>query len=168
MDEETMILQDDYDFENEDTIELHDEDDFDCFENEETMILQESSGFENEETMILQESSDFENEETMILQESSDFENEETVILNESSDFENEETVILGDDDARAEAPSAEDPLAGFEPPRVPVFKEESPLAKETVYIGHIRALKQLWDDGIITEAEFKRKKEQILEDAGK
>lgn len=163
MNEETMILQDDYDFENEETVKLPDEEDF---ENEETMILQDAGGFENEETVILQESSDFENEETMILQDGGDFENEETMVLQDISDFENEETVILGDGDAKVESNTVADLLDDFEPPKVPVFKEESPLAKETVYIGHLRALKQLWDDGIITEAEFLRKKEQILEDA--
>ena len=89
------------------------------------------------------------------------------MVLGDVSSFENEETMVLGDSEPTVEQPADDDPLAGFEPPRVPVFKEESPLAKETVYIGHLRALKQLWDDGIITEEEFKRKKAQILEDSG-
>ena len=46
----------------------------------------------------------------------------------------------------------------------VPVYKEPpSYMEKELAYIDQLRALKQLMDDGIITEYEFTTKKKQIL-----
>ena len=121
--------------------------------------------FENEETVILDDNKEyvvFENEETVILDESDngidDFENEETVIIDEGKvyeDFENEETVIL--DGSINTTPAA--PTFDYRT----VYKEYRTDYEDTAYIDHLRRLKELLDDGIITEDEFKRKKEQIL-----
>lgn len=120
------------------------------FEDDKTTILHD---YENEETVVL---NDFENEETEILR---DFEDEKTTIID---DFENEETVIL--EDERGISLSKED-IPDFDyRGAVPVFKEDvSGTFHDTAYIDHLRALKQLLDDGIITEDEFTRKKQQIL-----
>lgn len=180
------------DFENDETVILDQNPDVtNDFENDETVILSESkndfSDFENEETVILDQNpgitDDFENDETVTLSESgtdiSDFENDETVILNDSgtdiSDFENDETVILDDkktmviDDGdvktkdhsknKKEAPSTA-PTFDYRS----VYKEyRTSDSEETAYIDHLRRLKELLDDGIITEDEFTRKKQQIL-----
>lgn len=120
------------------------------FEDEKTVILQD---YENEETVILD---DFEDEKTVILQDS---ENEKTSVID---DFENEETVILEEESSRY---LDREDIPDFDyRGNVPVFKEDvSGTFHDTAYIDHLRALKQLLDDGIITEDEFTRKKQQIL-----
>lgn len=160
------------------------------FESEKTVSPDELEDFENDETVILDDEHtddvpDFENDETVILCDETpddvpDFENDETVILcdempNDVPDFENDETVILDDEPA--------DDVSDFEndetvilcneletPPPAPsfnyrtVYKEyRTSAAEETAYIDHLRRLKELLDDGIITEDEFTRKKQQIL-----
>ena len=132
-------------------------------ENEKTEIMYDMDAFENEETVILDDTENaFENEETVILDDTERvFENEKTVLLN---DFENEETVILDDVSGQSHDSIKED-VPNFDYyGNVPVFKEDvSGTYHDTAYIDHLRALKQLWDDGVITEDEFTRKKQQIL-----
>lgn len=129
---------------------IRDEGPYIDFEDEKTVILQD---YENEETVILD---DFEDEKTVILQ---DPEDEKTSIID---DFENEETVILEDESSRY---LDREDIPDFDyRGNVPVFKEDvSGTFHDTAYIDHLRALKQLLDDGIITEDEFTRKKQQIL-----
>ena len=110
----------------------------DSFENEKTMDLDDVRAFENEETMDLDDVRAFENDETVMLDDITAFENDETVILDDIKALEDDETVMMDDDTA--------------------------PTAKEdTTYVEHLRRLSELLDDGIITEEEFRRKKEQIL-----
>ena len=139
--------------------------------------------FEKEETVILGDepvADAFEKEETVMLGDEPAVEKAETVVLQDMNEFENEETVVLGGDDATS-APRAAAPahtptpapafgeskeLHDYDAPdyyKIPVYKEESRYAKEIEYINHLRALKQLLDDGIITEGEFTRKKRDIL-----
>ena len=122
-------------------------------EDERTAIIRD---FEDEKTEIMYDSDRFESEETVIID---DFENEETVILH---DFENDATVLLDDHDSSS---LMKEDIPDFDyRGDVPVFKEDvSGTFHDTAYIDHLRALKQLLDDGIITEDEFTRKKQQIL-----
>ena len=165
--EQTTQLEVNEEMENEETIILNDSGIIDDFENDETVILDEEPGvidaFENDETVILNDSqndiSGFENDETVILDEddgvTNDFENEETVILDNNNRFENENTVIMQDRDTPPTAPTFDYRT---------VYKEyRTDENAETAYIDHLRRLKELLDDGIITEDEFTRKKQQIL-----
>ena len=131
---------------------------------------------------------DFENEKTVILDDDGgyvdDFENEKTVILDDNDryvdDFEDEETVLLPDISEEKTEPEPEpqsepetepefEPEEIRTPPKAPgfdyrtVYKEYRPDVNDTAYIEHLRKLKELLDDGIITEDEFTRKKQQIL-----
>lgn len=127
--------------------------DFDSFENEETMVLDDIAAFENDETVILDDIKAFENDETVMLDDIRAFENDETVMLDDAGAFDNDETVILD-----------EKPAPDFHFRSV-YREEQAPLrpVDDMAYIEHLRRLKELLDDGIITEDEFTRKKEQIL-----
>jgi hypothetical protein len=143
------------------------------FDNQFDRILE--SDFENEETVILQDFNDYDDspkaEEPA--QDLYDFENEKTVILQDNTDydppFEDEHTVVL-DGLLRSKA-HADESDSQTDVPEVPDFHYEAEVYKapptqfeqDTAYINHLRALKQLMDDGIITEEEFTRKKQQIL-----
>lgn len=116
----------------------------------------DSFDYENEETVIL----DYidESEDTL----TGDYSEEDSYISEKDvyDSFENEETVIIQDyeDNIEEAAPDYE-----FKE-KVPVYKAPpSQYEQDTAYIDHLRALKQLMDDGIITEDEFVRKKQQIL-----
>lgn len=114
----------------------------------------------------------FENEETVVLDDEDtiedSFENEKTVIIKDEDvfidDFENEETMVI-----REGSVSEEISVPDSTPPAAPafdyrtVYKEYRTADDETAYIDHLRKLKGLLDDGIITEDEFTRKKQQIL-----
>ena len=127
---------------------------------------------ESEKTEYFRDEEDFENEKTVILDDEDTlndaFENEKTVILDDTDDyvddFENEKTVILEDPDGPGDRARTEET-----PPAVPsfdyrtVYREHRTIDDETAYIEHLRKLKGLLDDGIITEDEFTRKKQQIL-----
>ena len=154
-------------FENDETVIL---DDTMAFENDETVILDDISAFENDETVILDNVTDFENDETVILDDISSFENDETVILDNGSDpikeVEDDGTVMLNDEknggSGKAETSSAIPKALVFD--YRPVYKENGSCgSNDTGYIDHLRALKGLLDDGIITEEEFTQKKKQIL-----
>ena len=154
-------------FENDETVIL---DDTMAFENDETVILDDISVFENDETVILDDITAFENDEIVILDDISSFENDETVILDNSPDpikeIEDDGTVILNDDknggSGKAETSSAIPKAPVFD--YRPVYKENGSCgSNDTGYIDHLRALKGLLDDGIITEEEFTHKKKQIL-----
>ncbi len=162
------ISEDIYRFENEDTLHPEETDSFaDVFENEETVILEEADSytdsFENEETVILEETDSY----------TGDFEDEETASPEEPEGcidgFENEETVIISDDAVQLYHQDVQVPPAREVPPAAPafdyrtVYKEYRTGDAETAYIDHLRRLKGLLDDGIITEDEFTRKKQQIL-----
>ena len=144
-------------FENEETMDL---DDKAAFENDETVMLDDFTAFENDETVILDDVAAFENDETVILDDVAAFENDETVMLVDDKAFENDETVILDEQ----EAPSFHFRSIYKEEPAPPAPAYTAPPAKDDMaYIEHLRRLKELLDDGIITEDEFKRKKAQIL-----
>lgn len=142
---------DSFDYENEETVILDyleepadddagdyaEEDSYDTFENEETVILQDFAKHE-----------EFTEDEEAIATEEPEGE------VDEAERFMHEYTTEL----RMEEAPDYE-----FEG-RVPVHKAPpSQYEQDTAYINHLRALKQLMDDGIITEDEFIRKKQQIL-----
>ena len=166
--EATVVLKD-YDSYKEDFESFFKNESDGNFDNRFNEILE--SDFENEETVILQDNSDYEQEE--VTQDLSDFENEETVILQDNADyevpFEDEHTVVL-DGLLRSNSEVAESEIQA-DMPEVPKFQFEADIYKapptqfelDTAYINHLRALKQLMDDGIITEDEFTRKKKQIL-----
>ena len=155
--EETMDLDDKAAFENDETVML---DDFTAFENDETVMLDDFTAFENDETVILDDVEAFENDETVILDDVAAFENDETVMLVDDRAFENDETVILDEQ----EAPSFHFRSIYKEEPAPPAPAYTAPPAKDDMaYIEHLRRLKELLDDGIITEDEFRRKKAQIL-----
>lgn len=140
-------------FENEKTVIL---DDTDFLERDETVILKDMDTFEKEETVILNDMDPFEKEETVILDDMDPFKKEETMILDDYDSFEDEKTVILSESKPADFRYSNPDP--------VPVYKEDfRGQNQDMAYIEHLRALKGLLDDGIITEDEFTRKKKQIL-----
>lgn len=130
----------------------------------------DSFDYENEETMILGGQDDveddydnFENEETVILQ---DFEKQtdidEDEALHEVEGLKQRLEELLGHEHT-TEIRLEDAPDYDFEG-AVPVYKAPpSQYEQDTAYINHLRALKQLMDDGIITEDEFIRKKQQIL-----
>ena len=138
---------DSFDYEDEGTYDTFE---YDTFENEKTVILQD---FEKQEDFI-------EDEETVVAEEP-ESEVEET-LTEEEPESENGETERMMHK-YTTELRMEDAPDYRFEG-RVPVHKAApTQYEQDTAYINHLRALKQLLDDGIITEDEFVRKKQQIL-----
>ena len=164
-------------FENENAIMPDDEL---SFESEKTIVVDNKLSFESEKTVLLDDKLSFEREQTDMLNDEKEEENEEATVIMDSVESEEAEEVLDSDESEEAEevldsdeSEEAEEVLSSDENKDVPLFehREDDIVHKpdfqeyyrEMAYIEHLRGLKGLLDDGIITEEEFNLKKKQLL-----
>ena len=184
-DEKTVVLDDFDSFEDEKTVVL---DDFDSFENKMAVTVDDIPEPTREETEVRDDAYGFEifeNEDTYRPDKGSA---EIKAAAEEKSAASEAAASVAVNADAGAnvnanantnangyDISAVDDEITvilqepGRTPPPAPtfnyrsVYKEHYNNVQDTAYIDHLRKLKGLLDDGIITEEEFVQKKKQIL-----